>query len=131
MEKLKIGSYDGASLEPAYEPPVTTKAPGKDAIKEYCGSCHCGKVIYKLKSETLTEVTECNCSICSRVWPQKPPASLQAKLTLTECLSLALPAQGECTGSGQGTPTVLSFRHQEGWTFLLHDVRRFGHQSAG
>jgi hypothetical protein len=31
----------------------------------YAGSCHCGKVRYEVEGE-LSEVTECNCSICRR-----------------------------------------------------------------
>lgn len=29
------------------------------------GSCHCGKIAYEVAGE-VKEVTECNCSICSR-----------------------------------------------------------------
>jgi hypothetical protein len=29
------------------------------------GSCHCGKIAYEVEGE-LTQVTECNCSICSK-----------------------------------------------------------------
>ena len=32
---------------------------------KYKGSCHCGKVAFEVEGE-LTQVTECNCSICSR-----------------------------------------------------------------
>lgn len=31
----------------------------------YKGSCHCGQVAFEVEGE-LTQVTECNCSICSR-----------------------------------------------------------------
>lgn len=31
----------------------------------YHGSCHCGRVAFEVDGE-LTEVTSCNCSICSR-----------------------------------------------------------------
>lgn len=29
------------------------------------GSCHCGKIAYEVEGD-LAEVTECNCSICSK-----------------------------------------------------------------
>jgi hypothetical protein len=31
----------------------------------YQGSCHCGKIAFQVEGE-LTQVTECNCSHCSR-----------------------------------------------------------------
>lgn len=31
----------------------------------YKGSCHCGAVVFEVEGE-LKQVTECNCSICSR-----------------------------------------------------------------
>ena len=31
----------------------------------YKGSCHCGKVAFEVEGE-ITQVTDCNCSICSR-----------------------------------------------------------------
>jgi hypothetical protein len=31
----------------------------------YAGSCHCGKIAYEVEGE-LTQVVECNCSICTR-----------------------------------------------------------------
>ena len=31
----------------------------------YQGSCHCGKVAYDVDGE-ISQVTECNCSICSK-----------------------------------------------------------------
>lgn len=41
----------------------------------YQGSCHCGKVTFEVEGE-LAQVTECNCSICSRkgslVWGVLP-----------------------------------------------------------
>lgn len=33
---------------------------------KYRGSCHCGAVAFEAEGE-LTEVMECNCSICTRV----------------------------------------------------------------
>ena len=33
--------------------------------KTYKGGCHCGKVRYEAQAE-ITEVIECNCSICRR-----------------------------------------------------------------
>lgn len=32
---------------------------------KYKGSCHCGKVSFEVEGE-LTQVMDCNCSICSR-----------------------------------------------------------------
>lgn len=34
-------------------------------IKTYTGSCHCGKVRYEVTT-ALENLTQCNCSICSR-----------------------------------------------------------------
>ena len=34
-------------------------------MKQYEGSCHCGAVRYDVKAD-LSQVMECNCSICSR-----------------------------------------------------------------
>jgi len=31
----------------------------------YHGSCHCGRVAFEVEGE-VTQVTDCNCSICSR-----------------------------------------------------------------
>jgi hypothetical protein len=33
--------------------------------KQYQGSCHCGKVRYEVTAD-LSQVMQCNCSICSR-----------------------------------------------------------------
>ncbi|MBM3116156.1 GFA family protein [Jeongeupia naejangsanensis] len=42
---------------------------------KYEGSCHCGLVAFEVEGE-LTQVTACNCSICSRkgalLWGVKP-----------------------------------------------------------
>ncbi|MBK8011717.1 MAG: GFA family protein [Deltaproteobacteria bacterium] len=35
-------------------------------IKTYSGSCHCGAVRFRLKTETITTGVRCNCSICVR-----------------------------------------------------------------
>ena len=32
----------------------------------YKGSCHCGAVRFEVETEVITEVHECNCSICSK-----------------------------------------------------------------
>ncbi|GHD58621.1 GFA family protein [Jeongeupia chitinilytica] len=32
---------------------------------KFTGSCHCGQVVFEIEGE-LTQVTECNCSICSQ-----------------------------------------------------------------
>jgi len=67
---LETSGYDGASLDPPYEPPSPMKhdlVPG-DGEKIYTGSCHCGAVKVAVQSKPLPEmkVHECNCSICSR-----------------------------------------------------------------
>ena len=33
---------------------------------KYKGSCHCGQIAYEVEGE-LTQVADCNCSICSRM----------------------------------------------------------------
>jgi hypothetical protein len=34
---------------------------------KYSGSCHCQSVMFEIETESaISEVTECNCSICSR-----------------------------------------------------------------
>ena len=33
-------------------------------MKEYTGSCHCGGVKFKFKSDELVQIWNCNCSIC-------------------------------------------------------------------
>ena len=66
--------YDGAKLEPSYQAPKPSnhvaKASGEGDLEVYEGSCHCGAVVYTVKTKPLTEaeVTFCNCSICGRVW---------------------------------------------------------------
>ena len=32
----------------------------------YKGSCHCGEIVFEVEGE-LTQVADCNCSICSRM----------------------------------------------------------------
>ncbi len=34
--------------------------------KSYVGSCHCGKVRYRVNADLSGPLTTCNCSICSR-----------------------------------------------------------------
>jgi hypothetical protein len=36
------------------------------AIVSYRGSCHCGAVRFRFRSEPITEGRRCNCSICVR-----------------------------------------------------------------
>lgn len=36
------------------------------AIRTYSGSCHCGAVRFKLRSEEITAGRRCNCSFCIR-----------------------------------------------------------------
>lgn len=33
-------------------------------LKKYRGNCHCGAFVYEVKVPEITEVYECNCSIC-------------------------------------------------------------------
>ena len=35
-------------------------------MKQYEGSCHCGKVRYGVKADLSGELISCNCSICGR-----------------------------------------------------------------
>ncbi|MCJ1457697.1 hypothetical protein MMC28_008066 [Mycoblastus sanguinarius] len=71
FDQLEITSYDGATLEPAYNPPNGPRSIlGSDhaTTQIYGASCHCGKVTFEVTSKPLQdiEVTQCNCSICSR-----------------------------------------------------------------
>lgn len=34
-------------------------------VKKYQGGCHCGKIRYEFSAE-ITQLAECNCSICSK-----------------------------------------------------------------
>ena len=36
-------------------------------MKEYTGSCHCGGVKFKFKSDEDVEIWNCNCSICDMI----------------------------------------------------------------
>lgn len=36
------------------------------ALKTYVGSCHCGAVRFRFRSEEITTGIRCNCSICIR-----------------------------------------------------------------
>jgi hypothetical protein len=40
-----------------------TPTPSQE-LKTYHGNCHCGAFKFSIKVPELTEVTECNCSIC-------------------------------------------------------------------
>ena len=33
---------------------------------DHQGGCHCGRVLYSVRAPTDIEVTQCNCSVCSR-----------------------------------------------------------------
>ena len=33
---------------------------------DYCGSCHCGAVRFRIDCEAISEALRCNCSICAR-----------------------------------------------------------------
>jgi hypothetical protein len=35
-------------------------------VKEYIGSCHCGRVRYRVSLDLSAPATACNCSICKR-----------------------------------------------------------------
>jgi hypothetical protein len=41
------------------------KSPKEEKAMIYKGSCHCGEVAFEVEGE-LTQVMDCNCSICSR-----------------------------------------------------------------
>jgi hypothetical protein len=53
--------------------------PSPTEAKTYRGSCHCGKVTFRVTT-TLDSASACNCSICGRAgWLMKsvPPAQFQ------------------------------------------------------
>ncbi|KAI1377800.1 glutathione-dependent formaldehyde-activating enzyme [Hypoxylon crocopeplum] len=92
VRKMETTPMDGKSWGAPYEPTKYTGPEPKAVIeggKLYTGSCHCGAVTVALKSKpldkTFTEtVTECNCSICSRlgtVWlyPLKEQVEIQGE----------------------------------------------------
>ena len=62
-----------AIKEPLYKHPPYPAHPDADNLtadeKIYNGNCHCGAVVYAVKTQTLEEqkVMNCNCSLCSRV----------------------------------------------------------------
>jgi hypothetical protein len=50
--------------------------------RTYQGSCHCGAIRFRFRSETITSGLRCNCSICIRkgvVWstPYYPRAAIE------------------------------------------------------
>lgn len=72
---LTVNKYNGAALEPSYEP-FEFIGPEPEAHiqnhKLYTGSCHCGAVTLALKTKKLLSeedevIGECDCSICARV----------------------------------------------------------------
>ena len=70
MDKLAYETFDGKSLcGSKYEPPQPPNdfPTVEDGLKVYRGSCYCGAVTLSMKREPLTEVTDCNCSICYKV----------------------------------------------------------------
>ncbi|KAJ6515277.1 glutathione-dependent formaldehyde-activating enzyme [Mycena sanguinolenta] len=69
LDALKIEPFEeGINMEPAYQVPAPVPTgPVPEGSTVYHGSCHCGAVAYTvLGAEEITEVTSCNCSICSR-----------------------------------------------------------------
>ncbi|KAL6719074.1 hypothetical protein ACLMJK_003309 [Lecanora helva] len=77
VEDVEVVPYDGEKLEPAFVPPEIDQTAGK-----YTGSCHCGKVTYALTSKKPLkdlQLTQCNCSICSRnayLWLYPSPTAI-------------------------------------------------------
>lgn len=71
FDSLPISTRQGSKVEPLYQPPAPVPVgPVLKGSTEYNGNCHCGAVAYTLLSpEKISEVTDCNCSICSRVRP--------------------------------------------------------------
>lgn len=74
FDKLNVQEFDGAALQPAYEPPgaeayPTLEAEVGEGEKLYQGNCHCGAVTYTVKHKVLeeSEVNSCNCSSCGKV----------------------------------------------------------------
>ncbi|KAJ7639421.1 Mss4-like protein [Roridomyces roridus] len=68
--KLPVGSTNNsAPKDPPYKVPEPVKVDTvPDGTTVYQGSCHCGAVRYAafLSPETLSEVGQCNCSICHK-----------------------------------------------------------------
>lgn len=63
---------------------------------KYNGSCHCGQVGFEIEGN-LTEVTECNCSICSRKGALQWGVSPENFRRLTSAESMATYTFGEQT----------------------------------
>ncbi|KAL1843375.1 hypothetical protein VTJ49DRAFT_1962 [Mycothermus thermophilus] len=90
---LKLGSYDGWSLDPPYVPATFTgpepNPAGFEAGRVYHGSCHCGavtlavKVLGSLEDGTYKgPVLTCNCSFCRQggyvyIYPSASQLSIQ------------------------------------------------------
>lgn len=83
ISQLKTKPFNGAALEPAWEPPSAPHTPkDNDGEKTYLGSCQCKAVTFSVKSPEIKEVTECNCSICSRVCISHTIPQIQRPLPL-------------------------------------------------
>ncbi|RYO86021.1 hypothetical protein DL764_009066 [Monosporascus ibericus] len=93
--KMDLGSMDGASFAPVYEPPAYTGPEPKAEVeggKVYTGSCHCGAVRVAVKTKPLDKtyegpIYECNCSICRRqgclwIYPNKEQVEIQGEENL-------------------------------------------------
>lgn len=63
---------------------------------KYKGSCHCGQVAFEIEGE-LTQVTECNCSICSRKGALQWGVSPEKFRLLTSAENMATYTFGEQT----------------------------------
>jgi len=63
------------------------------ALVEHAGGCHCGRVRFSVRAPAELEVSECNCSICSRAG----------------YLHLVVPADRFALRSGQDSLTTYQF----------------------
>lgn len=69
LGSLPLLMSDGAAIEPLYQVPAPVEAGSiPEGSTAYSGNCHCGGVGYTVVSpDKISTVTDCNCSICSRV----------------------------------------------------------------
>ncbi|KAJ6515278.1 Mss4-like protein [Mycena sanguinolenta] len=86
LNALKIELFEaGINMEPAYQvPEPVPTGPVPEGTQKYHGSCHCGALAYTalLSAEEISEVTLCNCSICSRdavLWTYPESSSVSCR----------------------------------------------------
>jgi hypothetical protein len=82
--------FPGGARGPQYRAPSFPTHPEASILPPdqniYNGNCHCGAVMYAVKTKPLEEqkVMKCNCSLCSRVCLSSPLPLSNLKLTNTE-----------------------------------------------